>query len=106
MFNSGGAVEQFDVRMVSNNSDPLLFDGEVSSELSNSLSDNRSPTATVALTVRGCGRFGAYSSQRPLKCTTDSVETEISYDSVTGLVTMIIPVPDKEMYRCSVEFQL
>lgn len=106
MFNSGGAVEQFDVRTDSNNAEPLLFDGKVTSKLSSSLSNNQSTSATVVLRVRGCGRFGAYSSQRPLKCTVDSVETEFNYDSVTGLVTLIIPVPDQEMYRWSVEFQL
>jgi len=106
MFNSGGAVEQFDVRMDSNNAEPPLFDGKVASKLSSSLSNNQSPSATVVLRVRGCGRFGAYSSQRPLKCTVDLVETEFNYDSVTGLVTLIIPVPDQEMYKWSVEFQL
>jgi len=63
MFNTGGAVEQVEVRMASDTKSEL-FDGEVSSELCTSLSEDRSPTATIALKVRGCGRFGAYSSQR------------------------------------------
>ncbi|XP_077211917.1 seed imbibition 2 [Tasmannia lanceolata] len=105
MFNSSGAVEQFEVRKDSpSNLQP--FDGEVPSDLSKSLSDSRSPTATVSLKVRGCGRFGAYSSQRPLKCTVDSVETEFNYDSDTGMVTLMIPDPTQEMYRWTIEFQV
>ncbi|XP_058072563.1 probable galactinol--sucrose galactosyltransferase 2 isoform X2 [Magnolia sinica] len=104
MFNASGAVDQCDIRMESTASEP--FDGEVASELSNALSDSRSPMATVAISVRGCGRFGAYSSQRPLICTVDSVKTEFNYDSATGLVTLTIPVPDKEMYRWCVEIHV
>lgn len=104
MFNSTGAVEKFDIASATEN--PEQFDGNVASELSNSLSDNRSPSAAVALSVRGCGRFGAYSSQRPLKCTLDKVEIEFNYDNATGLVTLTIPIPEKEMYRWSVEIQV
>ncbi|KAH9678949.1 putative galactinol--sucrose galactosyltransferase 2 [Citrus sinensis] len=104
MFNSGGAVENVDVRMAEKK--PELFDGEVSSELTSSLSDNRSPTATISLKVRGCGRFGIYSSQRPLKCTVGSIQTDFTYDSATGLMTMTLPVPEEEMYRWPVEIQV
>lgn len=105
MFNSGGAVDQFDIHMVSDKK-PELFDGEASSELTTALSENRSPTATIALKVRGCGRFGAYSSQRPLKCTVGGVETEFNYDSATGLMTVSLPIPEEEMYRWPVEIQV
>ncbi|KAI6696762.1 hypothetical protein NL676_016881 [Syzygium grande] len=105
MFNSGGAVDQFDIHMVSNKK-PELFDGEASSELTTALSENRSPTATIALKARGCGRFGAYSSQRPLKCTVGGVETEFNYDSATGLMTVSLPIPEEEMYRWPVEIQV
>lgn len=104
MFNSSGAVEKFDITLAAENSEQ--FDGNVASELSNALSNNRSPSATITLTVRGCGRFGAYSSQCPLKCTIDSVDMEFNYDTATGLVTLAIPVPDQEMYRWSVEIQV
>ncbi|KAF8043994.1 hypothetical protein BT93_A2084 [Corymbia citriodora subsp. variegata] len=105
MFNSGCAVEQFDIHMASDKK-PELFDGEASSELTTSLSDSRSPTATIALKVRGCGRFGAYSSQRPLKCTVGSVETEFDYNSATGLMTVNLPIPKEEMYRWPVEIRV
>lgn len=79
MFNTGGAVEQCDV-----------------------LSDK---ATTVTLKVRGCGRFGAYASQRPLKCVVGSTETGFDYESATGLVTLSIPVPEVEMYRWPIEIQ-
>ncbi|KAK8620993.1 hypothetical protein V6N13_067441 [Hibiscus sabdariffa] len=84
MFNSSGAVEQYEVQMTSDEKSQF----EVSSELASSLSDNQSPTAMISLKVRGCGRFGAYSSQRPLKCRVDNVETCFDYDSGTGLLSM------------------
>lgn len=82
MFNTGGAVEKFEVEKGSNGG------------------------ATIALKVRGCGRFGAYSSQRPLKCTVGSNETGFDYEAATGLVTLSIPVPEEEMHRWIVEIQV
>ncbi|KAF5750210.1 galactinol--sucrose galactosyltransferase 2 isoform X1 [Tripterygium wilfordii] len=104
MFNSGGAVDQFDIHIAEKK--PELFDGEVSSEMTIPLSEGRSPTATIALKVRGCGRFGAYSSQRPLKCSVRDVETEFSYDPATGLLSLTLPMPEEEMYRWPVEIQV
>ncbi|KAM1866247.1 hypothetical protein ACFX13_009123 [Malus domestica] len=86
MFNSSAAVEQVDIHLASDK--------------------NQSPTATIGLKIRGCGRFGAYSSQRPLKCTVDNAETDFEYDSASGLMTIAIPVLEKEMYRWSVEIQV
>ncbi|XP_052172849.1 probable galactinol--sucrose galactosyltransferase 2 [Diospyros lotus] len=91
MFNSGGAVEQFEVHFPS--------------ELTTSLDGNRSPTATVALRVRGCGRFGAYSSQCPLKCMVRGVEAEFEYDPAIGLLTFTIPPPEEDMYKWPIEIQ-
>ncbi|XP_047959731.1 probable galactinol--sucrose galactosyltransferase 2 [Salvia hispanica] len=76
MFNSGGAVEQCDIS-----------------------------GGTVTLKVRGCGRFGFYSSERPLKCTVGGSETGFDYESGTGLVSLSIPVPVEEMYRWAIEIQ-
>ncbi|KAL1555316.1 putative galactinol--sucrose galactosyltransferase 2 [Salvia divinorum] len=76
MFNSGGAVEQSDIS-----------DG------------------SITLRVRGCGRFGAYSSQRPLKCIVGGTETGFDYESATGLVSLSIPVPEEEMYRWAIEIK-
>ncbi|KAJ0982661.1 hypothetical protein J5N97_010916 [Dioscorea zingiberensis] len=82
MFNSGGAVEEISVQSFS---DDIPVSG------------NRSPVATVVLKVRGYRTFGAYSSIRPLKCSLDSVEVECSYDADTGLMTLEMPVPEKEI---------
>ncbi|KAG6428979.1 hypothetical protein SASPL_107018 [Salvia splendens] len=76
MFNSGGAVEQFDIS-----------------------------GGSVTLKVRGCGRFGVYSSERPLKCSVGGSETGFDYESGTGLVSLSIPVPVEEMYRWAIEIQ-
>jgi raffinose synthase len=100
MFNSGGAVEEVEVHL---EKEPKLFDGEATSEQTPALGDNRSPTAKVALKVRGCGRFGVYSSQLPLKCSVGNTQADFNYDTATGLVTLILPVPEEEMYRWSIE---
>lgn len=101
MFNSSGAIESMDINPVTDKKHEL-FDGEVSSA-SPALSDNRSPTALISLSVRGCGRFGAYSSQRPLKCAVGSTETDFTYDAEVGLVTLNLPVTSEEMFRWHVE---
>ncbi|KAL5719471.1 galactinol--sucrose galactosyltransferase [Ranunculus cassubicifolius] len=88
MFNSSGAVERFEVQVAENK--PELFGGEVSSEIA---------TATILLEVRGCGRFGAYSSRSPLKCSVEGSETSFDYNSDNGLLIFSLPVPEKEMYR-------
>ncbi|XP_027068759.2 probable galactinol--sucrose galactosyltransferase 2 [Coffea arabica] len=101
MFNSGGAVEQFEVQPTSD-SKAEIFAGEATSEISGSLSEKRSPTAKIILKVRGCGPFGAYSSQRPLKCSVDGAETDFTYEATTGLVAIDIPVPKEEMHRWTI----
>lgn len=80
MFNSGGAVEHFEVQ--------------------------ETEATTITLKVRGCGRFGFYSSQQPLKCIVGNVETGFDYDVATGLATLTIPVPEEEMYRWAIEIQV
>ena len=90
MFNSSGAVEDVVISLASDTS----------------LGENRSLTATVTIKTRGCGRFGAYCSQRPLKCTIDKAETEFEYDSATGLLTFTIPIPTEDMYKWLVEIHV
>ncbi|EYU18748.1 hypothetical protein ABFS82_10G165000 [Erythranthe guttata] len=80
MFNSSGAVEEFEVE--------------------------EEEVTRVTLKVRGCGRFGAYSSRQPLKCLAGDAETVFDYDVANGLLTFSIPVPKEEMYRWSIEIHL
>lgn len=105
MFNTGGAVEEVEIHRASDNKQEL-FDGEVVSELTTSLSPNRTTTATIALKVRGSGKFGVYSSQRPLKCAVDGTETDFDYNSENGLTTFYIPVPQEDMYKWLIEIQV
>ncbi|KAI9080741.1 hypothetical protein K1719_037254 [Acacia pycnantha] len=107
MFNTGGAVEEVEIHKTSDSDkEEQLFDGEVQSEPTTCLSSNRSATATIALKVRGSGRFGVYSSQRPLKCVVGEAETDFDYDSATGLVTLTIPLPSEEMYKWPIQIQV
>ncbi|XP_075491159.1 LOW QUALITY PROTEIN: putative galactinol--sucrose galactosyltransferase 2 [Primulina tabacum] len=86
MFNSGGAVEQFDFQKAPECDSPAA--------------------ATVTLKVRGSGLFGVYCSQRPQKCIMDGMDAEFNYKAETGLVTLFIPVPEEEMYRWTIEVQV
>lgn len=109
MFNSSGAVEQFKVDITSSSSsdrNPQLFDGEVAFDTPTALSENRSPTATIRLSVRGCGVFGAYSSQRPLKCRVGNNQVEFTYAAHTGFLSLNLPVPEEEMHTWDVEFEV
>ncbi|XP_051150442.1 probable galactinol--sucrose galactosyltransferase 2 [Andrographis paniculata] len=89
MFNSGGAVEHYNSSPESENS-----------------AQNRSPSATITIKARGCGRFGFYCTQSPLKCIVDNTATTFDYEATTGLATLSIPVPVEEMYRWSIEIQV
>ncbi|KAK4372597.1 hypothetical protein RND71_007981 [Anisodus tanguticus] len=75
MINGGGAVDQYEVHLASERK-PEHFD-----------SRSQSLTVTVSLTVRGCGRFGVYISQRPLKCSVDGADAVFNYNNVSGLLT-------------------
>lgn len=88
MFNSGGAVEQYEINTTSDQK------------------EEGSPAAIISLKVRGCGSFGAYCSQRPLKCIVGNNETDFNYNSATGLMTVNIPVPEEEAYRWPVKIQV
>ena len=72
MFNSGGAIVELNYEM--------------------------EKQATVELKVRGCGTFGAYASKRPVRVIIDSKETEFGYEEGTGLISIELSVPEKEMY--------
>ncbi|PWA67897.1 seed imbibition 1 [Artemisia annua] len=72
MFNSGGAIVELNCEM--------------------------EKQGTVELKVRGCGTFGAFSSKRPVRVTIDTKETGFRYEEGTGLISIELSVPEKEMY--------
>lgn len=65
MYNSGGATEG------------LSFSTEPSG-------------CTIRIEARGCGRFGAYSSKKPIYCTVDGNKEEFKYDTDNGLLIVIL----------------
>ncbi|KAK3039994.1 hypothetical protein RJ639_027184 [Escallonia herrerae] len=79
MFNAGGAIEglKYEVTRQEGNGYPGERVESSSTEV----------LATASLEVKGCGRFGAYSSVQPKNCKVGSMEVEFVYDSVLGLVT-------------------
>ncbi|KAJ4835594.1 hypothetical protein Tsubulata_008883 [Turnera subulata] len=61
---------------------------------------------TVAMKVRGCGLFGAYSSSNPKRIEVDSREVEFGYDEASGLVTLDLSVPLEELYHWNITVEL
>lgn len=52
---------------------------------------NNSSEFKIKIKVRGCGRFGAYSSIKPLYCTVDTKAEEIIYDTKNGFLIFNLP---------------
>ncbi|KAL5998164.1 hypothetical protein ACLOJK_009102 [Asimina triloba] len=65
MYNSGGAIDA----------------------LNNTIDGHE---CVLTIKVRGCGRFGAFSSIKPQHCKVDAKAEEINYDEVSGLLTFNI----------------
>ncbi|WVZ82299.1 hypothetical protein U9M48_029576 [Paspalum notatum var. saurae] len=86
MFNSGGAVEGLTYH---------LLDGANMASGDGSISGSEA-IGLVCMEVRGCGRFGAYSSVRPRKCMLGSAQLEFSYDPSSGLVVLQLEAMPKE----------
>lgn len=80
MFNSGGAIKALD------------FESE--------------RNATVNMEVCGCGLFGAYSSTQPKRVMVDSEEMESNYEAESGLVTVVLRVPEQELNLWDVTIEL
>ncbi|KXG19425.1 hypothetical protein SORBI_3010G057400 [Sorghum bicolor] len=85
MFNSGAAVEGLTYHLL--DGAKLLGVGDNDGPASATSSD---ATGLVCVEVRGCGRFGAYSSVRPRRCLlgSASAQLEFTYDSSSGLVVL------------------
>ncbi|XP_068636675.1 probable galactinol--sucrose galactosyltransferase 1 [Aristolochia californica] len=79
MFNSGGAIKE------------LRYEPS---------------SRAVEIKVRGSGLFGAYSSTRPKRITVDSEEVDFTFDEGSGMATLSLRVPEKELYLWNVTVQV
>lgn len=77
MYNAGGAIEG------------LRYEVKNGAELSGERVENLTEAvAVVSLEVKGCGRFGAYSTSKPRRCTVGSRMVDFTYDAASGLVIL------------------
>ncbi|KAL6898001.1 hypothetical protein ACP4OV_006597 [Aristida adscensionis] len=86
MFNSGAAIEGLTYHLLDG---AKIADGNGSASISEAV-------GLVCMDVRGCGRFGAYSSVRPRKCMLGSAQVEFTYDSSSGLLVLQLQEMPKE----------
>ncbi|KAL2479613.1 putative galactinol--sucrose galactosyltransferase 6 [Abeliophyllum distichum] len=103
MFNAGGAIEglKYEVKSGAKLYEVVNgFEGQRIDNLSNEV------VAIVSMEVKGCGRFGAYSSAKPRKCTVGSSVVDFEYDLASGLVTLKLddmPREDKKVHIIEIE---
>ncbi|KAJ8768234.1 hypothetical protein K2173_021174 [Erythroxylum novogranatense] len=77
MFNAGGAIQRLNYEVKG-------CEGAVGGEkVENS---NSELVANVSMDIKGCGKFGAYTSTEPRKCLVDSNVVDFTYGTVSGLV--------------------
>ncbi|KAK4431765.1 putative galactinol--sucrose galactosyltransferase 6 [Sesamum alatum] len=103
MFNAGGAIEglKYDVKVAAQSSEGTGVAGERVENLSSEA------VAVISMDVKGCGRFGAYSSAKPRKCTVGSATVDFEYDSASGLVTFnLLEMPREDQKVHNVEIEL
>ena len=107
MYNAGGAIEG------------LTYHGqsctevlEIDSGLANKLNEvslqslDGGVVATICMEVKGCGRFGAYSSAKPKSCILNSADVEFSYDPSSGLLSLELenmPEGEQKLHQVVVE---
>ncbi|KAJ4831053.1 putative galactinol--sucrose galactosyltransferase 6 [Turnera subulata] len=91
MFNAGGAIVglKYEVKGGAQQSEVEDgYKGEGSGIGEERVENNSNElVGKVSMEVKGCGKFGAYSSSQPRKCTVDSEVVDVMYDSASGLVT-------------------
>lgn len=73
MYNAGGAIKQ------------LRYEGLTTNAAENG---NVKGEGRVFMEIKGCGKFGAYSSAKPTQCLMGSVPMAFAYDSSCGLLTL------------------
>lgn len=57
---------------------------------------------SVNITVRGCGKFGAYASFRPKRITAGAHEMEFEYEEKSGFITFTLTEPVQDSYHWDV----
>lgn len=91
MYNSGGAIQGLRYEVKGGAALSELdngFKGEVNGTAVHPVENCSLQTVgTVRMEVKGCGRFGTYSSAKPRQCTVGSAMVDFSYDSY-GLLTL------------------
>jgi raffinose synthase len=92
MFNAGGAIEglRYEVKGGAKMSElESGYEGEGNGVAGGKLENKSSElVGIVHMEVKGCGKFAAYSSARPRRCTVGSNGVDFVYDSDAGLVTL------------------
>ncbi|XP_009613354.1 probable galactinol--sucrose galactosyltransferase 6 [Nicotiana tomentosiformis] len=110
MYNAGGAIEglKYEVKSGAELSElETGYQGEgnlVAEDRIENLSTEA--VAVVSMEVKGCGRFGAYSSVKPRKCTVSGDMVDFAYDSDSGLLTLNLddmPTADQKGHPIEVE---
>lgn len=103
MFNSGGAIEglKYEVRGGAKLTEGTIPGEERLENLSNEL------VGVVLIEVKGCGRFGAYSSAKPRRCLVGSKAVEFRYDPSSALVTVELDhLPEEGQKVHAIEIEL
>ncbi|CAN4113047.1 unnamed protein product [Withania somnifera] len=110
MYNAGGAIEglEYEVKAGAELSEHEAgYQGEgnlVAEDRIENLSTEA--VAVVSMEVKGCGRFGAYSSVKPRKCSVGEDMIDFAYDSDSGLLTLnldAMPPADQKVHIIEVE---
>ncbi|XP_072952813.1 probable galactinol--sucrose galactosyltransferase 6 isoform X2 [Typha angustifolia] len=107
MFNAGGAVEGLTYHLLSG---IKLFEHDSVAGMTNGALMHSSETGSseavgmVCMEVKGCGRFGAYSSAKPGRCMLGSSELDFSYDPSSKLLTLQLEnMPSERIHKVVVE---
>ncbi|KAF9615218.1 hypothetical protein IFM89_022480 [Coptis chinensis] len=92
MYNSGGAIKGLRYEIKCNTSLSELGNGCIRETDGISLqpfgNGSSNAVGVVLMEIKGCGRFGAYSSVKPRQCIEGSATIDFNYDSSCGLLTL------------------
>lgn len=97
MYNSGAAVVDLTYHVLN----VSILSGDTTS------AKGPEAVAMVCMEVKGCGRFGAYSSLKPRRCLLGSADVEFAYDSLSGFLAIYLenmPKAEKKGHNLVIEF--